>query len=120
MTVTRKRPPMTLTTTGTATTSGQTSRTPLQTPCSQRGWEVSWRPGRLLDRNTATTTMIPAGATAGPDLHEGHRLWPHIQSRAARPGLTAPGAVTRAALLPGSPRRQHGRDGERPDPGAGQ
>jgi len=117
MTATRKPPPMTLTTTGTAMTSGQAPCIPRQTPCSQRGWEVSWRSGRLLDRGTATTRMIPAGTAAGPDLREGHRPWPHIQGRAALLGLTAPGVVARVAQPPGC---QHHRDGGRPDPGVGQ
>ena len=34
--------------------------------------------------------MILADTTAEPDLREGHRLWPHIQSWAAELGLTGP------------------------------
>ena len=41
---------------------------------------MSWLPGQILDRNTAITAMILADTAAEEDLHEGHRLWPHIQS----------------------------------------
>ena len=55
----------------------------------RNGWEVSWLPGQILDRNTAITAMILADTAAEHDLHEGHRLWPHIQSWAEELGLTA-------------------------------
>jgi len=111
---------MTPTTTGTTMTSGQTSRTARQAPGREHRREVCWLPGRLVGCTTATTAMIPAATVAGDGNHDGYRLWPHIQGRAARPGLTAPGAVTQAVQPPARPRRQHDRDGGRPDPGAGQ
>ena len=51
---------------------------------------MSWLPGQILDRNTAITAMILADTAAEQDLHEGHRLWPHIQGWAAeaRPDRT--------------------------------
>ena len=74
---------MTLTINDTTMTSDQTAHTARHAP-DRNGWEVSWLPGQTLDRNTAITAMILADTTAEPDLHEGHRLWPHIQSWAAR------------------------------------
>jgi hypothetical protein len=79
---------------------------------------VSWLPGQTLDRNSAITAMILADTAAGEDLHEGHRLWPHIQGWAAELGLTGNDATTRASQPTASPR--HDREGERTDPEAGQ
>ena len=78
---------MTLTINDTTMTSDQTAHTARQAP-SRNGWEVSWLPGQILDRNTAITAMILADTAAEEDLHEGHRLWPHIQGWAAELGLT--------------------------------
>ena len=111
---------MTQTITGTTMTSDRTAHSARSAPGCQHGWEVSWLPGQILDRNTAITAMTLAGPAADDDLREGHRLWPHIHSWAAELGLTAPEAITRAAQPPAIPRRQHHRDGERPDPEAGQ
>ena len=72
---------------------------------------MSWLPGQTLDRNSAITAMILADTTAEPDLREGHRLWPHIQSWAEELGLTAP---TRS---PGSPSRAVLPDAEDCDEG---
>jgi hypothetical protein len=47
---------MTLTINDTTMTSDQTTHTTLQAP-SEHGWEVSWLPGQLLDRNAAITAM---------------------------------------------------------------
>ena len=85
---------MTLTINDTTMTSDQTAHTARQAP-DRNGWEVSWLPGQILDRNTAITAMILADTTAEHDLHEGHRLWPHIQSWAGELGLTAPDAIAR-------------------------
>ena len=57
------------------------------------GWEVSWLAGQALDRGTA---MLLADTASARDLPEGHRVWPHIPGWAGEPGLTAPGAITRA------------------------
>ena len=65
------------------------------------GWEVSWLPGRTLDRNQATTAMVIAdivGATGVPRADD--PVWLHLDGWAAELGLTAPGAVARAAEPP--------------------
>ena len=41
-----------------------------------------------------------------PDLREGHRLWPHIQSWAEELGLTAPDAITQISEPPNDLNRQ--------------
>jgi hypothetical protein len=110
---------MNLTITDTTMTSEQTVHTARQAPGSEHQWEVSWLPGRVLDRNSAITAMILAGHAGEPDLNERHRLWPFIQSWAAELGLTGSDAINRASR-PASPRQQHDRDSERSDPEAGQ
>ena len=82
---------MTLTINDTTMSSDQTVHTARLEP-TRHGWEVSWLPGQILDRNTAITAMVLAD-TAGTDLHEGHRLWPHIQGWANELGLTGPEAI---------------------------
>ena len=91
---------MTLTITGTTMTSDHTAHTARQAPGQEHRWEVSWLPGQILDRNTAITAMILADLAAEEDLHQGHRLWPHIQGWAGELGLTAPDAITRATQPP--------------------
>ena len=91
---------MTLTINDTTMTSDQSAHTARHAP-DRNGWEVSWLPGQTLDRNTAITAMILADTTAEQDLHEGHRLWPHIQSWAQELGLTAPEAIAQASQPPG-------------------
>ena len=105
---------MTLTITDTTMTSDQTAHTARHAP-DQNGWEVSWLPGQILDRNTAITAMVLADTTADRDVHEGHRIWPHIQSWAAELGLTAPDAITRATQPPGGITRQQEPAGGQPD-----
>ena len=90
---------MTLTINDTTMTSDQTSHSARYAP-SQNGWEVSWLPGRTLDRNTAITAMILADTAAGEHVREGHRLWPHIQGWATELGLTGPDAVAAASPPP--------------------
>ena len=41
---------MTLTINDTTMTSDQTAHTARQVPSPQRGWEVTWLPGQILDR----------------------------------------------------------------------
>ena len=55
---------MTLTINDTTMTSDQTAHTARQAPGRQHGWEVSWLPGQVLDRNTAITAMILADTAA--------------------------------------------------------
>ena len=90
---------MTLTISDSSMTSDRTAHTARHAP-DRNGWEVSWLPGQALDRNTAITAMILADTTGEPDLHEGHPLWPHIQSWAAELGLTSPDAVAAASQPP--------------------
>jgi hypothetical protein len=90
---------VTLTINDSSMTSDRTAHTARHAP-DRNGWEVSWLPGQTVDRNTAITAMILADTTAEPDLREGHRLWPHIQSWAQELGLTAPDAITRASQPP--------------------
>ena len=110
---------MTLTINDTTMTSDQTAHTARQAPGSQHLWEVSWLPGRALDRNSAITAMTQlADHASEPDLNE-PRLWPAIESWAAELGLTGPDAINRASQR-GSQRQQHDREREPPDPEAGQ
>jgi hypothetical protein len=105
---------MTLTINDTTMTSDQTAHTARHAP-GRNGWEVSWLPGQTLDRNSAITAMVLADITAEPDLHEGHRLWPHIQSWAAELGLTAPDAIAQASQPPGDINRQQEQASRQPD-----
>ena len=105
---------MALTITDTTMTSDQSAHTARHAP-EQDGWEVSWLPGRTLDRNTAITAMVIADATAEPGLREDHHLWPHIQSWAEELGLTAPDAITRISQPPGGANREQEPDGRLPD-----
>jgi hypothetical protein len=98
----------------TAISSDRTAHTARQAS-DRNGWEVSWLPGQTLDRNNAITAMVLANTTAEQDLHEGHRLWPHIQSWAEELGLTAPDATTRISQPPSDPNRQREPAGRQPD-----
>jgi hypothetical protein len=105
---------MTLTITDTTMTSDQTGHTARHAP-DRNGWEVSWLPGQTLDRNTAITAMTLADTTTEQDLHEGHRLWPHVQSWAAELGLTASDAIAQASQPPGDLNRQQDQASRQPD-----
>jgi hypothetical protein len=105
---------MSLTITDTAMTSDRTAHTARHAP-DRSGWEVSWLPGQTLDRNTAITAMTLADTAAEPDLHHGHRLWPHIQSWAGELGLTAPDAIARTAQPPSDIHRQQQPASAQPD-----
>jgi hypothetical protein len=95
-------------------TSDQTAHTARHAP-ARNGWEFSWLPGQALDRNSAITAMVLADTTAEPDLHEGHRLWPFVQSWAAELGLTAPDAIAQASQPPGDINRQQEQASRQPD-----
>ena len=110
---------MTLTINDTTMTSDQTAHTARQAPRREHLWEVSWLPGRALDRNGAITAMVLADQAGVHDLNERHRLWPHIEGWAAEFGLTGDDAVNRISPL-GAPGQQRGRESERPYPEAGQ
>ena len=92
---------MTVTITDATMTSDQTAHTARLTPGGQHLWEVSWLPGRALDRNSAITAMTLADLTGEHDLNERHQLWPFIQGWAAELGLAGPDAVARASEPPG-------------------
>lgn len=63
-------------------------------------WEVSWLPGRVLDRNAAVTAMMIAQAVGrGVGLHDDPQ-WPHLDGWAAELGLTGPRAVVLASDPP--------------------
>jgi len=105
---------MTLTITEATMTSDQSAHTARHAP-DRNGWEVSWLPGQTLDRNTAITAMTLADTTADRDLHEGHRLWPHVQSWAGELGLTAPDAIARISQPPSDHNRQQEPGIRQPD-----
>jgi hypothetical protein len=100
---------MGLTINDTTMTSTQTPHTARQAPGRPHEWEVSWLPGQILDRNTAITAMVLADTAAHGDLHEGHRLWPHIQGWAEELGLTGTDAIARVSQPP----RDHAPQEER-------
>jgi hypothetical protein len=91
---------MTLTINDTTMTSDQTPHTARLAPGCQHIWQASWLPGEVLDRNSATTAMILADTAGRGDLHQGHRLWPHIEGWAAELGLTGPDAIAQVSQPP--------------------
>ena len=100
---------MTLTINDATMTSDQTAHTARQAPGREHLWEVSWLPGRTLDRNSAITAMVLANQVGVRDLNERHRLWPRIEGWAAELGLTGlergqpglPARCARSAARPG-------------------
>jgi hypothetical protein len=90
---------MALTINDATVTSDRTVHTAQHSPVKD-GWEVSWLPGRTLDRNTAITAMVLADLVGRQDLHQGHRLWPHIEGWAAELGLSAHAVLTLASAPP--------------------
>ena len=109
---------MTLTINDTTMTSDQSPHTARLAPGCQHIWQVSWLPGEVLDRNSATTAMLLADIAGRGDLPEGHRLWPHIQGWAAELGLTGPDAIARASQPPRGPDPQQEHATGQPDPEA--
>ena len=105
---------MTLTINDSSMTSDQSAHTARHEP-GRNGWEVSWLPGRTLDRNTAITAMTLADTVAERDLAERHRLWPFVQSWAAELGLTAPDAIAKTSQPPSEINRQQERASRQPD-----
>ena len=63
--------------------------------------------------------MTLADLAGERDPNEQHHMGPFIESWAAELGLTGSDAVNRVSQ-PGAPGRYHDREGERPDPEAGQ
>ena len=107
---------MTVTILDDSMSSDRTPHTARLTPTDWRAWEVSWLPGRRVDRNSAITAMALADLAASDDMHAGHRLWPHISAWAGELELTAPEALTRLADAPRW--ADAGRSGARDDPEA--
>jgi hypothetical protein len=66
----------------------------------QHTWEVSWLPGRHLNRNEAITAMVLADTTANDDMHPGHRAWPHIENWAGKLRMTGSQVLDRVAGPP--------------------
>jgi len=101
-----------ITITDTTMTSPATSHTATAT-CG--GWEVSWLPGRTLDRNKAITAMTIADMVGGAGVRRADDpIWLFLDGWAAELSLTAPGAVARVSESP------TGRDTEghlEPEPG---
>jgi len=105
---------MTLTINDTTMTSAHSAHTARHAP-DWNGWEVSWLPGQILDRNSAVTAMTLADTAAERELHERHRLWPHIQNWAGELSLTAPEAIARASQPPSGSSRQQEPATRQPD-----
>src|SRR5512146_156976 len=104
---------MALTIDETIMTSDQSPHIARQAPGDRHGWEVSWLPGQVLDRDTAITAMILADIAATGDIHPDHRLWPAVQSWSAELGLTGPDAIAQAAQPPPDASRQPEPPGHR-------
>jgi hypothetical protein len=86
---------MPLTITPDAITGDRTRHTARPAPGHRGAWEVSWLPGRLVDRTSAITAMALAEVAGSGPVQPGDRLWPHIESWATVIGLTAPDALAR-------------------------
>ena len=86
--------------------SDNTMHTASLVPSKQHQWEVSWLPGRHLDRNSAITAMILADTVAPGDIDDRHRLWPHIQGWADELELTAPDVLVLVGKC-AEPERDH-------------
>ena len=71
-------------------------------PGDEHVWEVSWLPGRPMDRNSAITAMVIAEVVGSGDLHPGQRLWPHLDGWAGELGLTTRDVIAWAAHPSGS------------------
>jgi hypothetical protein len=91
---------MTLTIGDDSMSSDRTPHAARRAPADTHSWEVSWLPGRHIDRNSAITAMVLADMVASEDMSAGHRLWPHIEGWASELALTAPGALSQIAHSP--------------------
>ena len=75
--------------------------TPHTASATGDGWEVSWLPGRTLDRNQATTAMTIADMVGGRGVGlSDDPIWPFLDNWAAELGLSGPDAVVRASEPP--------------------
>jgi hypothetical protein len=91
---------MTVTILDDSMSSDRTPHTARLSAGDRRSWEVSWLPGRRMNRNSAITAMMLADVTGYGDIDARHRLWPHISGWAAELALTAPEALTQMANPP--------------------
>ena len=72
--------------------------TPHSATVTGGGWQVSWLPGRTLDRNQAITAMTIASTVGGNGVPRADNpIWMHLDGWAAELGLTAPTAVARVS-----------------------
>lgn len=92
---------MTLTILDDTMSGDRTPHTARRVPGHQHVWEVSWLPGRHLDRNSAITAMILADLTSSDQIGTRHRLWGHVEGWAAELGLAAHDAIVSLAAPPG-------------------
>jgi len=83
-------------------TSDHSAHTARLLPGDGHVWEVSWLPGRPMDRNSAITAMVIAEVVGSGDLHPGQRLWPHLDGWAGELGLTTRDVIAWAADPSGS------------------
>jgi hypothetical protein len=81
-------------------TSDRSAHTAHAVPGEEHAWEVSWLPGRHLNRNAAITAMVLADVTEPGEMGPGHRLWVHIDGWAAELGLTAGDAISMTTQPP--------------------
>src|SRR5712691_12133514 len=82
-------------------TSMTSPATPHTATATSKGWEVSWLPGRTLDRNQAITAMTIASIVGGKGVPRvDDPVWLHLDGWAAELSLTAPGAAARACEPP--------------------
>jgi hypothetical protein len=78
--------------------SDRTPHTARLVPGDRRSWEVSWLPGRQVDRNSAITAMILADTVGTDGMRAG--LGPHIEGWADELTLTVPEALAQMASPP--------------------
>ena len=94
--------------------SDQSGHTAWQVPGRRYQWQVSWLPGRTVDRDTAITAMILTDIVGTGDVRPGHRLWPAVESWASELGLTGPDALTCASQPPPAASRDPEPPGRQP------
>jgi hypothetical protein len=80
--------------------SDRSTHTARRAPSNGLHWEVSWLPGRAMDRNSAITAMIFTDVTAAGGVDPSHQFWPQLENWAAELDLTATDALTRTAQVP--------------------
>ncbi len=87
--------------------------TPHTATAKGEGWEVSWLPGRTLDRNQAITAMTIANIAGGRGVSlSDDPIWPFLDNWAAELGLSGPDAVVRASEPPGAREAETSRQPE--------